>query len=457
MRSVTADIVAGRRVAVAVSRTIWLGNIGGYGAVVIGNRAGVVGRMTNEERILALIRSSERALTDRDIREQTGIEPHAQVNQISNRLARKGLARREDGPQGSLVNRLVVEDEGAAAYPASARGKEREVGTLGSPEIDLGAALIVIPCSAKKHCGGAEDRDGVSILDFLPGDLSAELRVVRQRNARECGLDESLRMPAAERYCGSLYEAAGRTLAHVERAGAGLAIVSGGYGVVLAGEQIGWYEQRFGEARWPNELVGRCLAAYAEAIQARTVIGLFGKTTPYAKAFRSVKWPVDIHEARLVSPELREGGALVKVPRAIGESLAEMGSTGALGADWKSSDNVPVRITRVGTGGPLRAQRCRRETGLGGCRIGRVSGQNRRAPYGRRGWAESAAAGGGFGALVLRTRRRASPLRQERCRWGSRVPGFRWTRRGEAAKGGAGAFLGWPARRLGAKRLSRTR
>ena len=349
MCNVAAEIVVGRSVAGEVSRTIWPGNIGGDGAVVIGNRAGVVGRMTNEERILALIRSSERALTDREIREQTGIEPHAQVNQICSRLAGKELTLRENGPQGSLVNRIVVEDEGDPAYPASGPAKEREVGTLGPREIDLGGALIVIPCSAKKHWGGAEDRDGVSVLDFLPDDLSEELRDVRQRNARECGLDESLRMPATERYCGSLYKASGRMLAHVERAGAGLAIVSGGYGVVLAGEKIGWYEQRFDEAMWPNELVGRCLAAYAEAIQARTVIGLFGKTTPYAKAFRSVKWSADIHDAWLVSPELRGGGALVKVPRTLGESLAEIGSTGALGADWKSSDDVPVRITPVGT------------------------------------------------------------------------------------------------------------
>ncbi len=149
-----------------------------------------------------------------------------------------------------------------------------------------------------------------------------------------------------ERYCGSLYKTAGSQLAYVEKAGAGLAVVSGGYGVVLAGEQIGWYNQRFDESMWPNELVGRCLAAYAEAIQARTVIGLFGKTTPYPNAFRSVKWPADIHEARLVSPEIRGRGALVKVPRAIGELLAEIASTAGLADEWTSNDEVSVPITR---------------------------------------------------------------------------------------------------------------
>ncbi len=214
----------------------------------------------------------------------------------------------------------------------------------------LEATLIVIPCSANKHRGGAEDRDGVSILDFLPEDLSMELRSARQRNARECGIDESLLMPASKRYCGRLYAAAGKALEHVERVSAGLAIVSGGYGVTLAGEHIGWYDQRFDFTMWSNGLVGRCLAAYVEAIQARTVIGLFGRTTRYVKAFRRTKWPAHVHEALLLSPELRGGGALIRVPSALGEALAEIASTGAVAADWTSSDNVPVRITRVGTG-----------------------------------------------------------------------------------------------------------
>ena len=306
--------------------------------------------MTNAERILALVRSSGWGLTDREIREQTGITPHQQVNQICNRLAGQGLTRRERGPQGFWVNRPAVEDDGAVVNPAGVPGKERHIGMIGLPEMDLGSALIVIPCSGRKHQGGVEDCDGVSILDFLPEDLSEELRDVRECNARVCQLDELLRMPAAERYGGTLYEAARRTSVQVERAVVGLAIVSGGYGVVLAAEQIGWYEQRFDEKMWPNELIARCLSAYAEAIHARTVVGLFGATTSYAKAFRRAEWPVGVQNAWLLSPELRGGGALVKVPRAIGEALAVIGSTGTLAADWKSSDDVPIRITRIDTG-----------------------------------------------------------------------------------------------------------
>ena len=272
--------------------------------------------MTNGERVFALIRSSGRALTDREVLELTGIKPHQQVNQICNRLAEKGLTRRVYGPQGFLVNSPLVGDESDEAYPVTNRVKEREVGTVGLLEIDLSSSLIVIPCSGRKHRGGIEDGKCASILDFMPEELSNELREMRKRNARECRLDESLWMPAAERYCGNVYKAVGVKLAHVEKAAAGLAIISGGYGVVLADEQIGWYEQRFNEAMWPNELIGRCLAAYAEVVQATTVIGLFAKTTSYARVFQRTNWPADICDAWLVSPELRGGGgALVKVPR----------------------------------------------------------------------------------------------------------------------------------------------
>ena len=312
--------------------------------------------MTNVERILALILSSARGLTDREIREQTGITPHQQVNQICHRLADKGLTRRERGPQGFWVNSPAVEDDGDVVSSAAAPAKERHVEALGLPEIDPGSALIVIPCSGRKHQGGVEGWDGgVSILDFLSEDLSDELRDVRERNARVCQVDELLRMLAAERYCGTLYKAAGRALEQLDRAIGGVAIISGGYGVVLVREQIGWYEQRFDQAMWPNDLIERCLSAYAKAIHARTVVGLFGATTSYAKTFRRVEWPVGVQNAWLVSPELRGGGALVKVPRAIGEALAVIGLTGTLAADWKSSDDVPIRITRIGKGTARRA------------------------------------------------------------------------------------------------------
>ena len=54
--------------------------------------------MTNRERVLALLRSELVGLTDSEIRERTGTQPHQQVNQICRSLARAGLIERRAGP-----------------------------------------------------------------------------------------------------------------------------------------------------------------------------------------------------------------------------------------------------------------------------------------------------------------------------------------------------------------------
>ena len=62
------------------------------------------GAMTNRERILALIQSSPEGLTDAEIREHTGIQPHQQVNQICRVLEQIGHTKRVDGPMGRIIN-----------------------------------------------------------------------------------------------------------------------------------------------------------------------------------------------------------------------------------------------------------------------------------------------------------------------------------------------------------------
>ena len=324
--------------------------------------------MTNIERILALIRSSVRGLTDREIGEQTGITPHQQVNQICNKLATRRLTRREHGPEGFLINRAVVEGDaelssqldaadrsGTSATPATTRPpaeKESPVGEFVIP--DLRRTLVVIPCSKSKRQGGVEGELGsVSIMDFLPDGLAKELRAVREANLRVCQVDESWQMAAVKRYCGAMYRAAGTTLEQLDGAGAAVAVISGGYGVVLVREEIGRYEQKFDAAMWPNQLVGRCLSAYAKSIGARTVVGLFGATTSYARAFRRAQWPPSVQNVWLLCPAARwRDGSQVKVPRAIGEALAAIGSTGTVAAGWTSSDDLRIRIYRIsGAGG----------------------------------------------------------------------------------------------------------
>ena len=60
--------------------------------------------MTNRERVLALIRSNPMGLTDSEIRERTGIQPHQQVNQICRTLEQTGRIKRVTGPKGRIIN-----------------------------------------------------------------------------------------------------------------------------------------------------------------------------------------------------------------------------------------------------------------------------------------------------------------------------------------------------------------
>lgn len=305
--------------------------------------------MTNRDRILALLESSETALTDAEIRRRTGIEPHQQVNQICRSLAAAGLVDRRPGAEGRIVNRAAHPSRSVTiAEDLLDRAEPRGTGEL--PKVDFGNSLIVIPCSGRKRRGGEAAGDGTSIVDWLPDGLAEELLEARQANASSIRLDDQRIMPAVERYAGTLYESAVGAFERIEEEGAELAIMSGGYGVILGSEPIGWYSQYFDERMWPEHLVARCLGAYAAVIEATTVVGLLAGSTAYAKVFREVQWPETVEGAWLVSPELSGGGAQVKVPRAIGEALRDFANAGTLQAGWASSDGVPLRVVATDHG-----------------------------------------------------------------------------------------------------------
>ena len=304
--------------------------------------------MTNYVRVLTLLRQSSRGLTDAEIGRLTGITPHAQVNQICNLLARRGLTSRTRGLRGHYINQALRMNS-EAAIPlviAELTSKKQTEGRKSEAQlsIDFAKTLFVIPCSAGKLCGGVKGSQDNSILDHLPSGLAEELCHARRNNAVSSQLDESRTMAALERYNGLLYEAAADAFERLEQAGALLAILSGGYGIVLGREQIGWYNQSFVETAWSEHLVSRCLSSYAEVAGVHTVVGLLGRTTAYAKAFRRVIWSSVTKEVWMITPHTG-GGALRKVPRAIGEVLTEISETGLVSDGWTSNDDVPVELS----------------------------------------------------------------------------------------------------------------
>lgn len=313
--------------------------------------------MTDRERVLALLRSEPVGLTDSEIRERTGIEPHQQVNQICRSLAQAGLIERRAGPQGRLVNlppasrpATSLPVRGLAARPGSGSLAQVSAGRAAAhemPRLSTSTTLFILPCSGSKRRGGRRTAArGSSVLRALPRGLAAELRARRCENASRAKLDESALLPAAERYTGTLYQAAGDALDVLAGSGAGLLIISGGYGVVRPVEPIGWYDQPFRNAMWPNGLVARCLAACADATGATAVVALISATTQYARAFRTARWPDRVEHVLHVWPE-PVAGAMVKAPRAQGEALQALSRDQPLPRGWTSSDGLGLQITRL--------------------------------------------------------------------------------------------------------------
>lgn len=313
--------------------------------------------MTNRERVLALVRSEPSGLTDAEIRERTGIEPHQQVNQICRNLAQTGLIQRRPGPRGRLINLPAGALEGNSQ---TNQGRALDIGSqkrsprrphaahaTKMPRLSISKTLFVLPCSGTKRRGGGRvGGNGTSVLDSLPRPLATELSARRAKNAPEAKVDESALLLAAERYTGYLYQNAGDALGVLSEAGADTLIISGGYGVVLPSEPIGWYEQRFQNSMWPNDLIARCLAHYAGAIGALAVVGLLSATTQYAQIFRRTPWADGVKQVFHVWPE-PEAGAMVRAPRALGEALKTLSQDHYFHPGWRSSDGLQMRVTRL--------------------------------------------------------------------------------------------------------------
>lgn len=310
-------------------------------------------RTTNRDRVLALIRA-EPGLTDTEIRKRTGIEPHQQVNQICRSLASAGLTKRATGPDGRISNLPGGE---APAAPSILPGSESPTRTptrwrreallapaaTPLPTLQLADCLIVVPCSGSKRRGNAAPAP-TSVLDALPSGLAEELSDRRRHNAATAAVDESTLLPATERYEGTFYKAGRSALKELIDRGARVLIISGGYGLVLAGESIGTYEQVFRPAMWPNRLIERCLAGFAGENKVRQVVGVLSASTGYSTVFRRTRWPRSVKDVFLASPE-SVPGAMVKAPRAQGEWLTAIAQSAGFPEAWTSSDGLPMEIT----------------------------------------------------------------------------------------------------------------
>jgi hypothetical protein len=318
--------------------------------------------MTNADRIIAALRQHG-PLTDSDLVRVTGIPSHQQVNQICRRLASEGLVHRSKGPDGRLANTLTgvgAPPANASRLPPPASAASRptrptrfsRTATQNQVPIVRGRELLVIPCSGRKDVGGRKPKRrrpvaGRSVTSLLRPELGSQLLAARSGLRGVARYDESRLLPAYQRYRGTLYEVAGRSIRKGVEAGEPVVILSGGYGLLLPDEPIGTYERPFRSSDWPRGLIEACLLDVATRVGAERIVGFCARSTGYAAVLRRAAASSAATPFFLVAPDRQgRGGAQRAVPKAVGEALTAH-LRRRLTSPWCSSDGTIVTVERL--------------------------------------------------------------------------------------------------------------
>lgn len=302
---------------------------------------------TNTERILDAIARAGGS-SDSELGGATGVEPHQQVNQICRELERRGLIERRPRPDGRIGNFLASQDSAAPLLleahpvrtsPPLVRHTPRFDGELPSVE----SALVVVPCSKAKVRGGDPCYVGLSALDLIDSELATSLSSARLALAPKIALDEGGLLPAWRRYSGHFAEVASTSLGELTSANR-LAILSGGYGLLLGSEPTGWYERQFRRSDWPRGLLESCLVSLATSLGVTQVISFCSETTAYAQVLRRASWSGAGLTSVLVTSALDgRRGAQRAAPRTAGFALQAF-LKGDLDGDWRSVDDIGVSM-----------------------------------------------------------------------------------------------------------------
>jgi hypothetical protein len=148
----------------------------------------------------------------------------------------------------------------------------------------------------------------------------AALVRARRRALAAARADESRLLPAWHRYTGTFYEHAGAALAEAV-AGGNVIIVSGAYGLLHADEPIGFYGKPFKLKDWPRGLLERLLVDHVSTSGANAVVAFASASTDYAGLLRRTPWSDAGITAVLVTVTGVTGGAMVEVPRRLGQAF----------------------------------------------------------------------------------------------------------------------------------------
>jgi hypothetical protein len=223
------------------------------------------------------------------------------------------------GPAGSVTTPDPDPPAAAASKPPE-HSLTPAVGGPSSPAEALRGihperCVLIITCSGSKRPGG-QAPSGKHDNQWAP-----QLQEARARVLASSGLDMTRVLPAWRRYSGTFYEHANAALADAVKRGHVL-IVSGGYGILRAEELIGWYDRQLNLADWPRRVLESALISETHRLGLDTVVAFASATTGYAKLLRRVPWQEAGIAASLVTVSGVTGGAMVEVPRRLGQAFS---------------------------------------------------------------------------------------------------------------------------------------
>jgi hypothetical protein len=292
-------------------------------------------------------------MTDGQLREETGIEPHQQVNQICRRLEGEGLLKRQRGADGRILNILTETSTNAGTerqpYRQRPTGPTPPVtpGETNGARIDTEYTTFIISCSGKKVPGGVPGAAAHASLDLLPNGLAEQLVTARARLAPRAGVDERRLLPAWQRYAGAFYSTATSALRSASAGNRPMVILSGGYGVLVPSDLIGGYDHMFSLGDWPPGLLEDCLIELVRALGTERVLALCARTTGYSELVRRTSWSRAGISAFLASPDMGgRGGAQRAVPVALGQAFSAA-IEGTLTNPWLSSSGIRVVMRKL--------------------------------------------------------------------------------------------------------------
>lgn len=137
--------------------------------------------LTNADRILAVLHASP-GLSDGELRQRTGVDPHQRVNQICRRLAAEGKLRRVVRADG-IIGNFPTRHTASSSSDMPPRTSVSSLLAARSEPLSLtsNGALLVLPCSAAKRRGGQTERSGSSVTDMLDARTARGLCDARSR------------------------------------------------------------------------------------------------------------------------------------------------------------------------------------------------------------------------------------------------------------------------------------